>query len=139
LDQSSTLRPDTAFKSVSFDTTVQLPTLNAIAAIWMSIICILRPVRRNPANILPNSIAAARSKAHNCELGYVPPQGGKMTRRVIGILNASDKFPEDRSAETHAITALPRLFDARRHLTAPVDEVACDPAVQQISGHLASL
>src|ERR1700676_2588113 len=43
--QFSTANPGTAVKSLSVLTTVQLPKLRAIAAIWMSICWIVRPRR----------------------------------------------------------------------------------------------
>src|SRR5262245_37325137 len=48
-DQSSTVKPGTADRSLSLVTTVQLPRLRAIAAMSWSMVCIGRPRRLSSA------------------------------------------------------------------------------------------
>jgi hypothetical protein len=66
--QFSTVSPGTAVRSVSVLTTVQLPRLSAMAAIWMSICCIGLPNLRSAANRRPNSAAASLVYGHTTSL-----------------------------------------------------------------------
>jgi len=67
--QFSTCSPGTALKSLSAETTVQLPNAFAIAAIIMSMTPMGRPRRVSSAQMRPYSKAAAASKAQSFRVG----------------------------------------------------------------------